>query len=161
MYSTRLLPKQKSPSHVATQREDRTRFTAIFFCLRNPDRNTGHFHFFSTAYDCFLSQCHLFLFSTRSHCNTKLIFWISTLPRIILQDVVSYTKLLRFKRSESMVFSRKLNDHTSPNKNFYHAIIKIRYTRYFVTIGSIALNRIVYVRKYASFHSSCNEASFF
>lgn len=106
-------------------------FHGDFLLPSNPDRNTGHFHFFSTAYDCFLSQCHFFLFSTRSHWNTKLIFRISTLPRIILQDVVSYTKLLRFERSELMEFNRKLNDHASfSNKNFYHAIIKIRYTTF-------------------------------
>lgn len=68
--------------------------------------------------------------SNRSHWNTKLISWISTLPRIILQDV-SYTKLLRFERSELMEFNRKLNDHASfSSKNFYHAIIKIRYTTF-------------------------------
>lgn len=119
-----------SESRGHTARRSNT-FHGDFLLPSNPDRNTGHFHFFSTAYDCFLSQCHLFLFSTRSHWNTKLIFWISTLPRIVLQDVVSYTKLLRFERSELMEFNRKLNDHaSSSNKNFYRAIIKIRYTTF-------------------------------
>lgn len=133
-------------------------FHGDFLLPSNPDRNTGHFHFFSTAYDCFLSQCHLFLFSTRSRWNTKLIFRISTLPTIIPRDVVSYTKLLRFERSESMEFCRKLNVRVSSNKNFYRAILKIRY---FVIVGSITLNRIVCVRKRANFHSSRKEASFF